>query len=108
MYTILKDEGFEPNEKKTVLMRQHQRQMVTGILVNQELRISRRDCRRFRAIVHRCQTEGVESVSKSMNRDALAYVNGFLAYVNMVNPDQAVALGRLLDDAGLGPLKGSS
>ena len=103
VYTILRDERFEPNEKKTVVMRQHQRQMVTGILVNQELRISRRDCRRFRAIVHRCRTQGVDAVSKSMDKDVSSYVKGFLAYVNMINPDQAVVLGRLLDGTGMSP-----
>ena len=38
-----------------------------------------------------------------MDRDVTAYVHGFLAYVNMVNPDQAVVLGRLLDGTVLAP-----
>lgn len=97
VYTILRDEGFEPNVKKTSVMRSHRRQMVTGILVNEEPRLSRRDCRRFRAIAHQCRTKGLEAVSEQLGRDAAAYLAGFLAYAHMVNPDQAVDLGRLVD-----------
>ena len=92
VYTILRDEHFEPNEKKTAVMRRHRRQMVTGILVNGEPRISRRDCRRFRAIAHQCRAKGLDVVSASLGRDAASYLEGFLAYVHMINPDQAASL----------------
>ena len=45
----------------------------------------------------------MDAVSKSMDKDVSSYVKGFLAYVNMINPDQAVVLGRLLDGTGMSP-----
>lgn len=83
-------EGFRVNEAKTrVMFRQH-RQVVTGVIVNgTEPRISRSDLRKFRAFLHRCETQGVKTVSDIDSKDALAYANGYLSFIAMVNPNQA-------------------
>ena len=56
---IVKDEGFEINQEKTRVMHQHQRQTVTGVVVNEsQPRISRQDIRRFRAFLHQMEKNG--------------------------------------------------
>jgi retron-type reverse transcriptase len=90
--TIASDEGFALNEKKTAVMRAPNRQIVTGLLVGERVRLSRNDVRRLRAFLHRCAREGVKAVSGKINKDALAVARGHLAYVRMVMPLYAAKL----------------
>jgi RNA-directed DNA polymerase len=89
---IVSKEGFQINADKTALMRAPGRQVVTGLLVGDEIRLSRRDLRQLRAFPHRCDKEGVEAVSRAIGKDALAVARGHLAYVTMVMPDHAADL----------------
>lgn len=92
---ILADEGFVAHEEKTRVMRQHTKQVVTGLVVNHATpRLSRSDRRRFRAIAHHCREKGYAEVSRRLNRDARAYLAGYVAYANMVNPEQMLGLLR--------------
>jgi len=89
---IVSDEDFRINSEKTAVMRAPGRQVVTGLLVGDEIRLSRRDLRRLRAFLHRCDKEGVEAVSLAIGKDALAVARGHLAYVTMVMPEHAAGL----------------
>jgi hypothetical protein len=91
---IVGDEGFRVNADKTAVMRAPGRQVVTGLLVGKEIRLSRRDLRRLRAFLHRCDAQGVETVSRETGKDALAVARGRLAYVTMVMPQHAEGLKR--------------
>jgi RNA-directed DNA polymerase len=87
---IIAEENFEINEEKTLIMRSHTRQTVTGIVVNNdEMRISRRDIRRFRAFLHQYTLKGAEAMTQKLGKDATQYAKGYLAFVQMVNPAQA-------------------
>jgi len=86
---IVAAEGFQVNKKKTRVMRQPHRQMVTGLVVNKDVRISRRDIRRFRAFFHRCSTQGLDEVSKELEKDAMTVARGYMAYVHMISPATA-------------------
>jgi RNA-directed DNA polymerase len=86
--SIIENEGFQVNEAKTVVMRPQHRQAVTGLVVNQTPRISRRDLRRFRAFLHHCETEGLEAMSQRLGKSAGAYAAGYLSFIHMVNPEQ--------------------
>ena len=92
--TIVTAEGFAINDKKTAVMRAPNRQVVTGLLVGEAVRLSRKDLRRLRAFLHRCSRDGIEVVSKEIGKDALAVARGHLAYVSMVMPDYAANLRR--------------
>lgn len=91
---IVADEGFRLNDRKTAVMRAPGRRMVTGLVVGESLRLSRRDLRRLRAFLHRCERDGVETVTAALDRDALAIARGHLAYVAMVMPEFAAGLRR--------------
>lgn len=91
---ILKDENFVVNPNKVGISRRGDRQSVTGLVVNGERapRPSRRDLRRFRAVMHDIQTNGDEAVSEKMGQSALCWARGYLAFVHMVAPEISAKL----------------
>lgn len=96
--TVVAEEGYTVNEEKTRVLRPKHRQVVTGLVVNDggpsAARISRQDIRKFRAFLHQCDRYGHEEMSKRIGQDALAYASGYLAFVHMVNPEQAERVAR--------------
>lgn len=96
---ILDDENFQINEKKVAVQRRNGRQTVTGLVINASdgdssgvPRVSRADLRRFRALLHQMETLGRETMSEKLGADALAYAQGYLSFIHMVNPEQAAKL----------------
>ncbi len=100
---ICHQEGFFVNQRKFRVIRGSQRQVVTGIVVNDELRIPRDERRRFRAILHNCRKLGVESQGRGHPRFG-DYLRGFASYVHMVHPEEGTELLREIE-ALLGPEK---
>ena len=86
---IIFEEGFALNDAKTTIMRPHQRQVVTGIVVNDELKISRRDMRNYRAFLHQYKKLGKVKMTKKLGKNADAYAKGYLSYISMVSKKQA-------------------
>jgi hypothetical protein len=89
---IVTGEGFRENQKKTQILRPHQRQIVTGLVVNQDdagPRVSRNDVRRFRAFLHGCEAKGFEAMTQVVGRDAQSYAKGYLAFLHMARPEVA-------------------
>jgi RNA-directed DNA polymerase len=86
---ICQREGFlERPDKRRILRAKHQ-QRITGIVVNAGVHVPRADRKRFRAILHNCRKHGVASQAHGRD-DFEAYLAGYAAYVQMVEP----ALGR--------------
>ena len=98
---IVLEEGLVIHEDKTQVLRERHRQSVTGLVVNSGFdggaRISRHDLRRFRAFLHRCETQGPDAVSADQGRDALAYARGYLAWIRATRPGEAEKLARKHD-----------
>lgn len=86
--TIVQEEGFRVNEKKTRTQGRGGRQSVTGVVVNEVLGLSRQERRELRAAIHHLVT------GRSQDANLRAWVEGRLAYVAMLNPDQAAVLRR--------------
>ena len=82
---IIQDEGFAINKSKTRLLRQGQRQQVTGVVVNEQAGLSRQQRRQLRAALHR-QSQG------QLDAEAQRRLQGKLAYLRMLNPAQYQAL----------------
>ena len=98
---VCHQEGFFIHQKKFRVIRASQRQLVTGIVVNDELRVPREARRRFRAILHNCRRHGLESQARG-RADFTAYLRGFASYVHMVDPEEGAELLREVE-ALLGP-----
>lgn len=84
---ICQQEGFTERADKRRILRAKNQQRVTGIVVNRKVNIPRADRRRFRAILHNCTKQGIDSQARGANaRDFKAYLHGYAAYVHMVDP----------------------
>jgi RNA-directed DNA polymerase len=82
---VIREEGFEVNGAKTRMMKQCGRQLVTGVTVNSVLGLSRKKRRQIRSMLHHASTEGVDQRRR-------AELVGLLAWVHMLNPEQAAVL----------------
>ena len=93
---VVADEKFVVNDEKTVVMRPHARQVVTGLVVNAQdatsPRVSRADLRRFRAFLHRYEQLGADQMSAQIGRDALSYARGMIAWISMSDKSRAEKL----------------
>jgi RNA-directed DNA polymerase len=84
---IVGEEGFTVNSEKTRLTGAGGRQTVTGVVVNQTLGLSRQERRRLRAAWHQLQNR--DAAVRAMEERRL---NGKLAYLTMLNPNQAAQI----------------
>ncbi len=90
--SIVKDENFELHPDKLAVLRPHQRQAVTGIVVNETPTVSRRDMRKFRSFLHHYEQVGNAVTSMRIGKDAKQYAQGYWAFINMVNSEKAAKL----------------
>ena len=84
--SICQHEGFVEHPAKRKLLRGKTQQRVTGLVVNQEVHVPRAERRRFRAILHNCARHGLPSQAQG-REDFAAYLAGYAAYVQMVQPE---------------------
>ncbi len=94
---ICHQEGFMVNQRKFRVIRRSQRQSVTGIVVNDELRLPRRERRRLRAILHNCRRFGVSSQARG-NPAFLEHLRGLASYLQMVQPEEGAEVARQIED----------
>jgi retron-type reverse transcriptase len=90
---VVREEGFEVNRTKTRIFRKGGCQRVTGVVVNDVMGLSRQERRRLRSMIHHLK-QGQDAGQPDHGR--LAYLRGKLAYLAMLNPEQAEKLrGRM-------------
>ncbi|QDU58349.1 reverse transcriptase family protein [Aeoliella mucimassa] len=89
---ITQEEGFGLNRKKTRVQRRSAQQSVTGIVVNDRAGVARKTVRQLRAILHNAKTTGLAAQNREGRPDFEAWLQGMIAYVRMVNPEQAASL----------------
>ncbi|MCA9178893.1 MAG: RNA-directed DNA polymerase [Planctomycetales bacterium] len=91
---ICHQEGFLVHQAKFRAIRSSQRQSVTGVVVNERMRVPRDLRRRFRAILHNCRKRGVAAEARG-DAGFPSYLLGMASYMYMVNPDEG---GPVLDE----------
>ncbi|MBN1912570.1 MAG: RNA-directed DNA polymerase [Pirellulales bacterium] len=84
---IVREEGFSLNRQKTRVLRRSRRQTVAGVVVNSTVGLSRRDRRRLRAEIHQ-----LSQAAKPPDSHRVQRLAGKLAYLHMLNADQAAPL----------------
>ncbi|MBL8601779.1 MAG: RNA-directed DNA polymerase [Myxococcales bacterium] len=82
---IAREEGFALNERKTRVLRPHQQQLVTGVVVNAGLHVPRALKRTLRAMLHEARVKGVEVAARG-RADFYNTLLGHAAWVNAVEP----------------------
>ncbi len=93
---VARDEGFLVNVEKTRVMRQSQRQEVTGVVVNARPNVSRADYDALKALLHRCVKKGPNSQSTTTVEALRAHLMGRVAWVAQLNPARGEKLRREL------------
>jgi RNA-directed DNA polymerase len=92
---IITEEGFRVNVRKTHVSRSGQRQRVTGVTVNEQLGLSRKERRRLRAAIHQMHQARAEGNADPRQEQR---IKGELAWLAMLNPQQAEPLKRRLSE----------
>jgi len=84
---IIASEGFEINDEKLKLLKSSNRQIVTGLVINDEghPRLPRKWLRKLRAILHNCDENGIESQSHGDPKKFVAQIDGKIALAMMVD-----------------------
>jgi retron-type reverse transcriptase len=114
---VCQQEGFAVNQEKFRVIRDSQRQVVTGIVVNEAVRVPRELRRELRAILHNCDKNGVEAEAKKWAKQRKkhddgfegsaknfpGYLRGIAAYLNMVQPEHGGPLLRRVNELLGGP-----
>lgn len=85
---VVAEEGFALNAAKTRIMSRGSRQTVTGVVVNKNLGLSRQERRRLRAMAHQL-SRGNGAADQPV---LAAKLKGKMAYLSMLNPQQAALL----------------
>ena len=87
---IIEEEGFQLNPRKTGVVRRSGRQTVTGLVVNECVRIPRHKRKIWRAVFHQA------SMEPWLFTQRIQELEGFVAFLNMVRP-QDPAIPRYRD-----------
>jgi retron-type reverse transcriptase len=88
MRHIAQDEGFLVNESKTRVLKRSAAMVVTGIVVNSEPHVRRRELRRLRAILHNAGKHGLAAENRDADPRFESRLRGQIAFVQMISPDQ--------------------
>jgi RNA-directed DNA polymerase len=94
---IALEEGFTINFRKTRIMRQAQRQLVTGMVVNTKPNIKRAEFDRLKAILTNCIRYGPQAQNRQQHPDFQAFLRGKVAWVKMINPARGAHLAALFE-----------
>lgn len=89
---IVVDEGFTPHPHKQHVMRDSERQSVTGIVVNEKPAVDRDTLRRFRATLFQVEKDGPSGKQWNGNENVLAALEGYAHFIQMVDADKGAVL----------------
>jgi retron-type reverse transcriptase len=87
--SIVTEEGFHLHPDKTRIMHSRHQQEVTGLVVNNKLAIDRSTLRRFRALIHQIEQNGLQGKSWNGHTEPAYLIRsilGFANFITMVNP----------------------
>ncbi len=82
---IIVQEGFAIHWKKTRILRPAQKQMVTGVVVNEKINPSRREYDRLKAILHNCCQSGPSSQNRENRENFSQHLLGRISHVRWLN-----------------------
>lgn len=94
---IVREEGFRVNVGKTRARGAHQRQVVTGIVVNDRPNLARPEFDRLRAILHESRVRGPALANRHGHPDFRAHLLGRISWAAALNPDRGRRLRALFD-----------
>lgn len=94
---IIDTEGLKVNAKKTRIMRKGRQQRVTGVVVNKQTNLSRRDFDLLKAILHNCIKKGPSTQNRSNHPNFKEHLRGRVAHALHIGPERGAKLKKLFD-----------
>ena len=88
---IIDSEGLKIHPGKTQVMRKHQRQEVTGVVVNQRPSVCRKELRKFRALLFQIDKDGPQG-KRWREGSLFNSIEGYANFVAMVIPEKGKPL----------------
>ena len=92
--TVVLEEGFQPNPRKTHFMARSDSQRVVGLVVNGKVNTGRREYDVLKAILNNCVQHGPSSQNRKKHTDFRAHLAGRIAHVAQVNEGRGRKLAR--------------
>lgn len=90
--SIVRDEGFRVNERKSRLMTNAGRQKLCGIVVNARPNLARDEYDALKAVLHNAARTGPAVQNRAGHPDFAAHVRGRVAWVASLNPERGARL----------------
>lgn len=94
---IVRSERFSLNKRKRKVIRNNQRQTVTGVVVNTHPNVARRDYDTLKAILTNCIRRGPSTQNHDRHESFSAHLQGRIAHVVQLNPARGERLRRLFE-----------
>ncbi len=94
---IVRSERFSLNKKKRKVIRNNQRQTVTGVVVNSHPNVARRDYDILKAILTNCVRRGPSTQNHDRHESFSAHLQGRIAHVIQLNSARGERLRQLFD-----------
>lgn len=101
IYTIIREEGFQVNEKKLRLRYSNQRQEVTGLIVNKKVAVSKRTVKELENAIYYCKKYGVQDHMKKIGCEKTFYkehLYGIAYFCKMIDRSKGEQYLRELDE----------
>jgi hypothetical protein len=94
---IIRSERFSLNKKKRKVIRNNQRQTVTGVVVNARPNVARPDYDKLKAILTNCVRRGPSTQNHDRHESFSSHLQGRIAHVGQLNPARGERLRRLFE-----------
>lgn len=82
--SLLSSFNFSVNSKKTKVIYNNGRQIITGIVVNNKLQVSKSYCKKVRQEVYYCQKYGIIAHQRFIEKNSDNYLESLLGKVNFI------------------------
>ena len=89
---IVRNERFATNRSKRRVLRRHQQQTVTGIVVNEKLTLTRAQYDQLKAILTNCIRHGGASQNRAAHADFASHLRGRIGHFLSVNRERGEKL----------------
>ncbi|MGV3610450.1 MAG: reverse transcriptase family protein [Fluviicola sp.] len=102
---LLSQFGFTINRNKTKVMHKYQRQVVTGVVVNEKVQISKKERRQIRLACHYIKTFGLKDHLNKIEETRKNYLEHLIGKINFglqMNPHDEELKGYMVFLKGLG------
>lgn len=87
---IVESENFVLHAGKLRIMKRHQKQEVTGVIVNEKPNVNKKSLKRFRALLYQIEKDGIQGKTWNGGNNVLAEIDGFANFIYQINKEKGI------------------